>query len=60
MERFISRMKNILNLDSPNFKNLGNIRLKVGLSILAMKGMFLARLICPYEASGLKTPEAIG
>ena len=44
VERFNARMKNILNLDSRNFRNLPNMELKAVLSILAMIGMFLARL----------------
>jgi len=44
VERVNSRMKNILNLDSRNFRNLPNMELKAALSILAMVAMFLARL----------------
>ena len=44
VERFNGRIKNILNLDSRNFRNLPNIELKAAISILAMVGMFLARL----------------
>ena len=44
VERFNFRMKGMLNFDSRNLRGLANIKLKSALSIMAMVGMFLARL----------------
>ena len=44
VERFNFRMKGMLNFDSRNLRGLDNIKLKSALSIMAMVGMFLARL----------------